>query len=142
MSTVSNSCCVAFITVQAPCKAFPEAHLVLYSVSADGQQLLQEPLPELKLLRQQYNTWSNDGIPVSLLPGRAVDLAGCVSSSSHVDMEVTVSKGDSDSFALILQPFSRAGVAGAAGAAISYCWKTNTLQVRPRHLLCWGAYGC
>lgn len=102
---------------------------------ADGQELLQEPLPELKLLRQQHSSWSSDGMPVSLLPGCAVDLAGNVSRSSHLDMEVTVSKGDSDSFAIVLQPFGDTGVTGAAGAAISYCWKTNTLQVRA-YLVC------
>eukprot|EP00878_Enallax_costatus_P009511 GHUV01009939.1.p1 GENE.GHUV01009939.1~~GHUV01009939.1.p1 ORF type:complete len:772 (+),score=256.40 GHUV01009939.1:334-2316(+) len=101
---------------------------VLY-LSPDGQAMLQEPLPELKLLRQQHTAWTTEGIPLSLLPGSPVDIAGTVSGSSHMDMEITVSKGDADSFAVVLHPFVEAGVAGAAGAAITYCWKTNTLQV-------------
>jgi hypothetical protein len=44
-----------------------------------------------------------------------------------VDLELQVAKGDADSFVLVMHPFE--GVHGAAGAAVAYCWSTNTLQV-------------
>lgn len=114
---------------------------VLY-LSADGKTLLQEPLPELTQLRQQQGAWHIGAAAVAaaretgarappagtvLLPaGVPVQLAGSC-SSSHIELEVTVAKGGADSVVLVLQPFD--GLAGAAGAGVAYCWKTNTLQV-------------
>lgn len=74
------------------------------------------------------HTGSSDTAGVALLPGQSLCLGGSsyggFSSSSSVDVELTVSKGESDAFALVLHPFE-----GAAGATIAYCWSTNTLQV-------------
>lgn len=113
---------------------------VLY-LSPDGSTLLQEPLPELRELRQQQGAWhvgaqghssssnGNGSAGVQLVPGQPLRVGAGVGgfSSSSVDLELQIAKGDADSFALVLHSFE--GVAGAAGAAISYCWSTNTLQV-------------
>lgn len=107
---------------------------------------MQEPLPELRQLRQQQGAWhigtaaasSNGSINsrvgsagVALLPRQPMCLGdGVAGFSTSVDLELQVAKGDADSFVLVMHPFE--GVAGAAGAAIAYCWSTNTLQVRAR----------
>jgi hypothetical protein len=118
-------------------------------LSPDGARLLQEPLPELPALRHQHAAWhvgpSGSGrgcsaaglssaadafqAPLALLPGVPLQL-GSSSSSSHVDVEVTLTRGEAESVVLLLQPFE--GLPGAAGAGIAYCWTTDTLQVR-RH---------
>ena len=113
-------------------------------LSPDGRHLMQEPLPELRELRQVQGAWhvgaaaaaakdNGNGLssaPVALPPRQALPVGhggAAFSSSSSVDLEVKIAKGASDSVALLLQPFE--DCAGAAGAAISYCWSTNTLQV-------------
>jgi hypothetical protein len=128
----------------ACCLCAPRA---LY-LSPDGKTLLQEPLPELQELRQQEGAWhagaaadahsSSSSAGVVLLPGQpmrvgdgsdvlASSSSRSSSSSSSMDLELMVAKGDADSFALVMHPF--AGAVGASGAAITYCWSTNTLQV-------------
>ncbi|KAF6262321.1 glycosyl hydrolase [Scenedesmus sp. NREL 46B-D3] len=115
---------------------------VLY-LSPDGARLLQEPLPELAALRQRRGAWhvgtagtASSGVtaadaleaPLALLPGVPLQLggggAGGSRGSSHVDLELTLTRGEAESVVLLLQPFE-----GAAGAAIAYCWSTDTLQV-------------
>jgi len=116
---------------------------VLY-LSPCGRSLRQEPLPELRELRQQQGAWhagaaaagkaSSTG--VSLPPGQPLPLGSGEPgfSSSSVDLELQVARGDAESFVLLLHPFQ--GAVGAAGAAITYCWDTNTLQVcLPANLL-------
>jgi hypothetical protein len=127
----------------------------LLFLSPDGSRLLQEPLPELAALRQQHSAWhigtaghassssssssspsspaaagsgAGDAFeaPLALLPGVQLQL-GSSSSSSHVDLEVTLTRGETESVVLLLQPFE--GLPGAAGAGIAYCWATDTLQV-------------
>jgi hypothetical protein len=120
----------------------------LLFLSPDGTRLLQEPLPELAALRQQHNAWhigstagkasslttaaggSGGGdafeAPLALQPGVPLQL-GSSSSSSHVDLELTLQRGEAESVVLLLQPFE--GLPGAAGAGIAYCWATDTLQV-------------
>jgi hypothetical protein len=127
----------------ACCLCVPRA---LY-LSPDGKTLRQEPLPELRELRQQEGAWhvgaaatdaqgsstssSSSSAGVTLLPGQPMRLGDgssvLTSSSSSLDMELKVAKGGAESFALVLHPF--AGAVGASGAAITYCWSTNTLQV-------------
>lgn len=126
--TYTSSCCLCV----------PRA---LY-LSADGSTLLQEPLPELKQLRQQQQgAWhvgsaasahghsSSNSAGVKLSPGQPLQLGAGIAgfSSSSVDMELQVARGDGDSFALVLHAFE--GAEGAAGAAITYCWSTRELQV-------------
>jgi hypothetical protein len=142
----------------ACCLCVPRA---LY-LSPDGKTLMQEPLPELRQLRQQQGAWHiggsdaesassvnssrgsdavfatsansssrwRDSRGVALLPRRPLHLGGGVAgfNSSSVDLELQVAKGDADSIVLVMHPFE--GVKGAAGAAVAYCWSTNTLQVR------------
>jgi hypothetical protein len=120
----------------------------LLFLSPDCTRLLQEPLPELAALRQQHNAWhigsaadkASDSAaaagergaggsleaPLALLPGVPLQL-GSGSSSSHVDLEVTLQRGEAESVVLLLQRFE--GLPGAAGAGIAYCWATDTLQV-------------
>jgi hypothetical protein len=124
--TYNSSCCLCV----------PRA---LY-LSPDGTTLMQEPLPELQALRQPGSAWhigsaaASGAAPVLLPPGQPLRLgAGSAAfcSSSSIDVELQLAKGDAQSVALLLHPFD--GVAGAAGAAITYCWDTNTLQVRSLH---------
>eukprot|EP00775_Hariotina_reticulata_P013159 gene13159-13289_t len=102
------------------------------SLSPDGSTLLQEPLPELNLLRQHEKAWhageaAGPAAPLLLLPpGMVLQLGG--SSGSHMDIELSIARGSADAVVLVLQPFD-SGVEGAAGAGIAYCWETNTLQV-------------
>jgi hypothetical protein len=117
------------------------------TLSANGSRLQQAPLPELAQLRHQQGAWhagaaaaaaaaaadsGNGSSGVSLLPGQRLrigeGLPGAFNSSS-IDVELTVARGEADSLALLLHPFVGA-TAGAAGAALTYCWSTNTLQVR------------
>lgn len=107
---------------------------------------MQQPLPELSELRQPQTAWHagtaaaaagkdlGSTAPAVPLPPRLPLPVGRngsdsrSSSSSSVDLELQVAKGDADSFVLLLHAFE--GAEGAAGAAIAYCWSTNTLQVR------------
>lgn len=113
----------------------------MLELSEDGRVLLQQPLPELQQLRRQPAVWNTaaavrgggapERVAVLLEPQRPLEITGLVgssSSSSHVDIEVVISRGAADAFALLLLPFN--GVPGAAGAALTYCWLTHTLQVR------------
>lgn len=112
------------------------------TLSADGSRLLQAPLPELRQLRQQEGAWhvgaaagsggnGSGSSPVLLRPREPLPVplptADGSSSSSSVDLELQVARGGAESFVLLLHPW--AGVEGAAGAAVAYCWRTNTLQV-------------
>lgn len=110
------------------------------TLSADGKHLQQAPLPELAQLRQQQGAWhagaaaTDDGTGASstLIPGQRLRIGDGLPvafDSSSVDVELTVARGQADAFALLLQPFEGAA-AGAAGAAVTYCWSTHTLQVR------------
>jgi hypothetical protein len=68
------------------------------------------------------------GVPLQFGDNKGSSRAGGGSSSSHVDMEFTLARGEAESVVLLLQPFE--GLPGAAGAGIAYCWATDALQVR------------
>eukprot|EP00877_Chromochloris_zofingiensis_P008156 jgi/Chrzof1/3594/Cz13g01200.t1 len=93
-------------------------------MSLKNGKLFQEPLPELKELRQTKRSWTVSQ-PVPLESRVPINIATSV-TGDHVDVEVSVTRGSTASFALLLQPF--VGSEGK-GASVAFNWVTGTLQV-------------